>query len=137
MTKTRFAAQDGLTLVEIVVVLIIIGVVFAVIAPNVLSSGDKAKARITNLQLKKLANHIEQFQLQYNTLPNSLNDLTGCTEKTGQSCVPLADEEEMVDAWGTEFILESQGNRYAIKSLGSDRKRGGSGVEGDIILEGP
>ena len=137
MIKARLASQSGLTLVEIVVVLIIIGVVFAVIAPNVLSSGDKAKARLTNLQIKKLANHIEQFQLQYNTLPNSLSDLTGCPEQAGQSCVPLADENETVDAWGTKFILESQGNRYSIKSLGSDRKRGGQGVEGDIVLEGP
>ena len=137
MTHQRFSGQSGLTLVEIVVVLIILGVVFSVIAPNVLSQGDKAKARITAVQLQKIKSNIEQFQLQYNTLPNSLKDLTSCTEKTGKSCIPLADEEELNDAWGNRFEYEGQGNRYKIFSLGADGRRGGSGVDGDIAEEGP
>ena len=135
--QQRLSGQSGLTLIEIVVVLIILGVVFSVIAPNVLSQGDKAKARITKVQLAKLKSNIEQFQLQYNSLPNSLKDLTDCTEKTGSSCIPLADEKDMLDAWGNRFSYEGQGNRYKVSSKGADGRSGGSGVDGDIVEEGP
>jgi general secretion pathway protein G len=137
MVQRKLASESGLTLVEIVVVLIILGVIFTIVAPKVLSQGDKAKARATLLQLQKMRSHIEQFQLQYNSMPNSLEDLTGCTDKTGSSCIPLADEDEMNDAWGNRFRYEGQGNRYMVKSLGSDGREGGSGVEGDLVLEGP
>jgi general secretion pathway protein G len=133
----RFNSQAGLTLVEIVVVLIILGVVFTIVAPKVLSQGDKAKAQATRLQLKKVKNHFESFQLQYNKLPTSVQDLTGCTDKTGTGCIPLADADELKDAWGNDFRFEAQGSRYKIKSLGADGKDGGSGVDGDLIEEGP
>lgn len=137
MIQNRLRSEAGLTLVEIVVVLMILGVVFTIVAPKVLSQGDKAKAHATRLQLKKLKSHIEQFQLQYNSLPNSLNDLTGCTEKTGSSCIPMADEDELNDAWGNRFKYEGRGNRYLVKSTGADGREGGSGVDGDLIEEGP
>jgi len=135
--KGRWTADSGLTLVEIVVVLIILGVVFTMIAPKVLSQGDKAKARVTTIQMQKIKSYVEQFQLQYNILPSSLDDLTRCTEKTGSNCIPMADVDELRDAWSNAFTLESNGNRYSIKSLGKDGRQGGSGVDADLIVEGP
>lgn len=135
--QNRFGSQAGLTLVEIVVVLIILGVVFTIVAPKVLSSGDKAKARASILQIKKLKSHVEQYQLQYNALPSSIQDLVRCNDKTGSGCIPLADADELKDAWGNEMRMESSGNRYRIKSLGADGSEGGSGVDADIVEEGP
>ncbi len=135
--RSKAAQECGLTLVEIMVVLIIIGVVLTTLGTKVLSQGNRAKAKAAQLQLTKIKGHVEQFQLQYNTLPGSLDDLIRCTERTGASCIPLADKEDLVDPWGNVFVYSSQGNAYIVKSLGADGREGGEGVDGELKVEGP
>jgi general secretion pathway protein G len=129
--------ERGLTLVEIMVVLIIIALVSATFGKKLFGAGDKMKAQLTNNQLLAIKGDIEQFQLRYNSLPSSLRDLTDCTERTGQSCIPITNEDALKDAWGNTFVYQASGNRYKIMSLGADGKSGGSGVDSDFAVEGP
>lgn len=129
--------ERGLTLVEIMVVLIIIALVSATFGKKLFGAGDKMKAQLTNNQLLALKGDIEQFQLRYNTLPGSLRDLTSCTEKTGSGCIPITNEDALNDAWGNKFAYQASGKRYKITSLGADGATGGSGVDNDFSVEGP
>ncbi|MFM1847933.1 MAG: type secretion system major pseudopilin GspG [Pseudomonadota bacterium] len=131
--------ERGLTLVEIVVVLIILGLVMTFVGGKVLGAGDKAKADLTQLKMKEVAASIEQFQLRYNGLPQSLAGLTQCTAETGEGCVPITKEDSLKDAWGNPFSysLENNGRSYRIKSLGADAREGGDGVNYDSSLTGP
>ncbi len=134
------AVERGLTLVEIMIVLIILGVVMTWLVGKVVGAGDKAKFQLTQAKIKDLAGQIEQFYLQYNSLPSSLDDLTKCTEKTGPNCVPVISKDDiLIDSWGERFVysLEEGGRRYKIKSMGADRKDGGEGVYGDPFGTGP
>ena len=129
--------QAGLTLVEIMIVLIILSIVMAFVGGKIFGKGDQAKADLTSLKMQQLKADIEQFQLRYNTLPGSLDDLVKCGEKTGPGCLPISNEDSLADAWGNQFLYQSSGRTYKIKSLGSDAKDGGEGAAYDIALEGP
>jgi general secretion pathway protein G len=131
-------SESGLTLVEILIVLVIIGLVGGWLASRTFGAGDKAKYFMTEAQTKQIGQYIEQYQLRYNALPQSLNDLA-CEGGGVQNCVPLAKKDELKDAWGNEFSysLEEGGRRYRIKSYGADGKEGGEKYDADLFGTGP
>lgn len=134
----RLRSQRGLTLVEIIVVLVILSVLIGFLTGGLFSQGEKAKAKINELQMQKVKQAIGQYQLMYNQLPPDLNSLAGCPQ--GQTaCVPITEESTLKDAWGTSFqySLDNGGRSYVLKSLGADRAPGGTGVEGDPTVTGP
>ena len=130
-------SQKGLTLIEIIVVLVILTILIAFLTGGLFSQGEKAKAQINGLRMKKLQNSINQYQLMYNTLPSELQALVSCNETTGAACVPITEEDSLKDAWNTPFVYSSDGRTYTIKSMGADRRDGGSGADADATLSGP
>lgn len=130
-------SERGLTLIEIIVVLVILTILIAFLTGGLFSQGEKAKAQINGLRMKKLQNAINQYQLMYNTIPGDLQSLVSCNEQTGSACVPVTEEDSLKDAWNTPFVYSSDGRTYTIKSLGSDKREGGSGADGDATLTGP
>ena len=133
----RLSNQSALTLVEIMIVLVILSVVMSVIIGKVVSGGDRAKRQITELQMEQLKADIEQFRLRYNTLPRSIDDLSNCTETTGQGCLPITDADSVVDAWGNKFSFTASGRTYQLQTLGADGVSGGEGVNYDFSVKGP
>ena len=134
-----YLSEQGLTIIEILVVLIILGLVMGLLADRIFGAGDKAKVSITKLKLEEIKSQIEQYRLQYNALPRALEDLARCNEVTGQGCVPIANEEGLKDAWGNPLFyrLEGGGRAYKIASLGADAREGGEGVDYDVFVLGP
>lgn len=137
MKRHMYGSERGLTLVEIMVVLIIIGLMWAAFGKKLFGAGDKMKAQLTRSMLTQLKGDIEQFKLRYNKLPVSLRDLTECNEVTGPGCVPITNADALKDSWDNEFRYETNGRTYKIKSLGADGQEGGEGVNYDNFEEGP
>lgn len=135
----RLRNEQGMTLVEIVVVLIIIGIVMTVLGGKILGAGDAAKVDLTKIKMKDIKLSVDTFRLRYNSLPSSLEELTGCSEKTGAGCVPIIrDPNGTKDAWNNSFQYSvDNGRSYRIKSFGADGRDGGSSVDADIVDEGP
>lgn len=130
-------SQAGLTLIEIMIVLIILGVVMTWLGGRIIGAGEKNKAQITKLKIQEIGQLLEQFCLQYNSVPSGLDDLVRCTDKTGPGCIPVTREENLKDAWGRSFVYSVEGeNSYRIKSLGADGKDGGEGVDFDLFGTG-
>ena len=130
--------DQGLTFLEIMIVLIIVGVIMATFGQKLLGAGDKAKADLSRISMTQLKQDIEQFQLRYNSLPGTLDDLVKCNQLTGSSCVPITKESSLLDAWGNRFQYRTgSGRSYTIKSLGANGQDGGDGVNVDIVVEGP
>ncbi|MCO6431873.1 MAG: type II secretion system protein GspG [Deltaproteobacteria bacterium] len=135
----RLERQAGLTLVEIIVVLVILASLMYFLTGGLFKQAEGARVKMTEMQLEKLKSAINQYRLMNNALPPNLEAMVNCSGQTGRACVPVAQEEDLKDAWGTPFVysIEGSGRSYRIKSVGADARDGGSGVDGDIIKEGP
>ncbi|MBX7137279.1 MAG: type II secretion system protein GspG [Oligoflexia bacterium] len=131
--------ERGLTLVEIIVVLIILGVLISVLGGKIFNSKDRALADLTRVSIKSTQNSIEEFRLRYNGLPNSIEDLSSCSERTGAGCIPIAKEDDLKDAWGNRLVysVDNGGRSYRIKSFGADGREGGANADSDIVITGP
>ena len=116
--------ERGLTLIEILVVLGIIGLVLGFLVKNVFNMGESAKASLSKTKLEAIKGPLYLYQLQNNTLPPDIKSLSA------------VDTE---DAWGkpVQYKILDGGRSYELKSLGADGREGGSDANADIIVKGP
>ncbi len=122
------AARQGMSLVEIMVVITIIALVTSVIAVNVFGYLDRAKVETTRLQMDKIEQALLTYSMSHRgKFPSGSEGLKAAAEY-------FPDNEVPVDAWGGNFVYTSPGTKgkYDITSLGADGKDGGEGVDADI-----
>jgi len=126
------ASQAGMTLLEILVVLGIIGAVIAVIVPQVMGNLDKSRIKNTKLAMGQLTQALTLYYNDCGNYPKSLDGLMTADPECS-SWGPEAYLKKMLkDAWNNEFIYESDGAKFTIKSLGKDRRDGGEGYNKDF-----
>jgi general secretion pathway protein G len=136
MKKTQ---QRGFTLLEIMAVIIIIGVLGAVILPNIVSSGDKASANAARTDMANIAAELDLFKLEIGRYPTTQEGLDSLLKNPGNLANwngPYSKKKEMKDPWKTDYKYSSPGPNNApfeIKSLGADRQEGGEGPNADIV----
>jgi len=123
MRASPGASQRGLTLIEIIVVLMMVGIIGAFIGGKVFKAGDKAKAELTRAKINSLKEPIYIFQMRNSALPQSLAQ---------------AEADDTKDAWGRDIQYRvMDGRAYELRSLGGDGKDGGTGADADITVTGP
>jgi general secretion pathway protein G len=131
--------QKGFTLLEILAVIIIIGVLGAVILPNVTGQGEKAKASAAKTDLAQLSTELDLFKLEVGRHPTSQEGLDALLKNPGgipNWNGPYTKKKEMKDPWSNDYKYTSpgaNGQPFEIKSLGADGKEGGEGPNADIV----
>lgn len=131
-------SEAGFTLVELLVVLAIIGLIAALVGPQVLRYLGKARVDTTQAQMKNIAASLELYYLdsgQYPTTEAGLGVLTSAPNDGSVWNGPyLKSEAAMKDAWGHPFVYERNAEPAAIivKSLGRDGKPQGEGLDADL-----
>ncbi|ODS63138.1 MAG: type II secretion system protein GspG [Arenimonas sp. SCN 70-307] len=123
----------GMSLIEIIIVIVLIGGVLAIVGNRVLGGRDRANVGLTNTQLLTLAGKVDQFQMDTGRLPESLEQLvsaSGLPNWLG----PYAKAEELRDPWGNAILYRRPGaaGPYELVSLGADGQPGGESVNADI-----
>ena len=126
----------GFTLLEIMVVLVIIGVLAALIAPRFLERADEAKVEATRVQMKNIEQALKLYRLQHGRYPTTSEGLKALVTagKDGKRYL----DELPKDAWGRAFIYLSPGvhGAFDIVSRGADGQPGGAGFDADIVVSG-
>jgi general secretion pathway protein G len=124
---------SGLSLIEMMIVIVLIGSILALITTRVMGGQDRANVRLTETQLTTLAGKIDQFRMDVGRLPESLEQLV---TSPGESSWlgPYAKAEELRDPWGNpiEYRRPGQSGPFELVSLGADGQSGGESVNQDI-----
>ena len=139
--KHRIASRHatrGMTLIEILVVLVLIGIVMGIVGGNFLGKGEKAKADAAKIEIAQIGQTLDLYKLEIGRYPTTQEGLQALiTAPAGVSnwngpywkngTIPK-------DPWGNEYKYTSPGAKgpYDIVSLGADGKEGGEGVNKDI-----
>jgi len=123
-------SRRGMTLVEIMVVIAIIGILMTVIGGQVLGYLDEANVDATKIQIQQLESGLTVYAAKHNgKYPSTSDGLQAAAKFFKNQEVPL-------DAWGNEFQYFSPGTNgdhdYEIISLGKDGQDGGDDTNADI-----
>lgn len=135
--KKRKTQAKGFTLMEIIIVVIIMGLIAALVVPNLFKKTEKAKQQITKIQITMLEDAIKSFKLdtgRYPTSKEGLNALLEPPEGITNWDGPYLEKGLPKDPWGRHYLYVYPGKNYIfeITSLGADGKEGGEGEDKDV-----
>ncbi len=136
----RRDGESGVTLIEMMVVLVIIAIVAALIVPNVIGRPDEARVTVARTDVRTIASSLEMYRLDNRTYPATNQGLQALVTKPDTAPIPPNWSASgylgqlPVDPWGHPYVYRSPGQTgpYDLMSLGADGKPGGEGVNADI-----
>lgn len=134
--ETADGSEDGFSLVELLVVIVIIGLLATVVMINVLPSQDKAMQSKAKADIATLGQAIEMYRLntlRYPDASEGLNALLGGTSATPGGTGGYI-RKLPKDPWGKDYQYRQPGQHGAfdVYSFGSDGTEGGEGDAADI-----
>jgi general secretion pathway protein G len=127
--------RKGMTLIEIMIVLAIIGGIAALLLPKLTGSLDKAKMKEARIQMTQIISSLQMYYTDCGKYPQSLDNLVTQDANCNNWGPEAYIKKTPKDPWNNGFIYEISGNEYNLKCLGKDGKEGGSGFDADISLE--
>ncbi|MGI2027537.1 type II secretion system major pseudopilin GspG [Endozoicomonas sp. ALB115] len=132
--------QSGFTLIEIMVVVVILGILAAMVGPQILGRPDQAKVTVARSDIEAISQALELYRLDNGIYPTTDQGLQALVKKPGISPEPKRWNPEgymkkaPVDPWGHEYMYLHPGNnsRFDLYSLGADGREGGDALDKDI-----
>jgi len=121
------------------VVVVIIGLFVALVAPNMFKQADKAKMTAAKSQIEQLMTALGTYKLDTGNFPTTEQGLQALRVKPGDGAMwngPYMDKEIPKDPWGTEYVYRfpgEHGDGPDLISLGRDKQAGGEGLDADIV----
>lgn len=139
-TTNRPVKQRGFSLIEILVVLVILGLLVSIVAPNVLGRADEARIQKTEADFNAIATALKIYRLDNYVYPSTEQGLGALVEKP--VLPPEARnwktegylDEIPQDPWGRAYLYLSPGEHGAfdLYSYGADGVAGGEGQNADL-----
>ncbi len=127
--------QHGFTLVEMLVVMVILGLLAALVVPQITKYMEKAKYQNAVHRLTSIENAIERYRLDLAELPSSLSSLIGNDTDNVSWYGPYLKRGAINDPWGVEFQYEiDERGGYDVVTFAKDQLPGGVRFNADIRL---
>lgn len=130
----------GFTLIEIMVVIIILGILAALVVPNIMGRPDEARVTAAKADIRSISNALDLYKLDNFSYPSTDQGLEALATKPSGSPEPKNWNVDGYlgkvpkDPWGNEYHYLSPGahGRFDLYSFGADGREGGEGVDADI-----
>ncbi len=135
--RTR-KCEAGFTLIEMMVVMVIIGLLVALVGPNFIKQGEKAKLKAARAQIEMLGTSLDTFRLDVGRYPTSQEGLAALRQRpfgADRWDGPYLKKDVPGDPWGRPYYYRSPGeggHPYDLLSYGADGAPGGDGDNRDI-----
>ncbi len=134
MTK-RFRNQKGMTLIEIMLVIVLLGGVLSYIGKTVFDTFGRANAKAAKLVMQEIGKSLQMYKQDCGSYPADLAALSSNSE----NCESWGPDPYMrkvpKDPWQNELIYSNDGSTFTLRSLGADGEEGGEGKNADIEYE--
>ncbi|WP_250657379.1 type II secretion system major pseudopilin GspG [Alkalimarinus coralli] len=138
---SRLNRQQGFTLLEMIVVLVIIGLIAGLVGPSLFKQADRAKVQTAGTQVKMIRGALHTLRLDIGRLPTTQEGLALLISPPGDERVaqfwegPYIDGGVPLDPWNREYnysFTPSQFEPFTLYSFGADGQQGGEGDNKDI-----
>ena len=134
----RRKGEQGFTLVELLVVLVILVLLASIIGPRVIGYLGSSRAKTAHIQIESLVTAMELFHIDVGRYPTSTEGLTALVKSPGN--IPgwngpyLTKGGVPQDPWGRPYLYQAgqNGTSFEIKTLGADGKEGGNDENADV-----
>ena len=132
----RRRRRHPFTLIEIMIVVVIIGMLAALVGPNIIGNLDKTKVKSTKTQLVSVKNAVQQYYMDMSSYPARLEDLLVNPGNDKWDGPYLEAKNLPKDGWDNDFQYSCPGQDnmpFDIISFGADKSSGGTGYNEDIF----
>ena len=124
--------KRGFTLIELLIVIVIVGLLASLVAPEMFSKVDSSKVKTAKAQMELLENALNTYRLDVGSYPDSLDELVQSTKKNWDG--PYLPQAVPPDPWGNLYIYSNEVSKgFSLKSYGSDGQQGGEGYDAEIV----
>jgi general secretion pathway protein G len=132
--------QTGFTLIEVMVVIVILGILSALIVPNIIHKAGDARVAAAKSDVAAIGQSLDMYKLDNSAYPTTDQGLEALVKKPSGSPEPRNWNPSgylkklPMDPWRHEYLYFSpaEGAAYEIRSLGADSREGGEGEDQDV-----
>lgn len=139
----RISRYRGFTLIELMVVIAILGILAALVAPSIIGRKEDAMRAAAKTQIKNFEQALKLFYVDNGFYPSTEQGLAALVEKPSIGRIPprwreggyLESKSVPKDPWGNPYVYISPGihsRDFDIISYGADGQEGGEGKDGDV-----
>jgi general secretion pathway protein G len=132
-------AEQGFTLLEIMVVVVIIGLLVAAVAPNFIGQIDTAAVNRARTDIRSIETSLNLYRLDNFRYPTTAEGLEALVTNPGEASAPNWKpylDKVPLDPWEQPYLYASPGQRsgrdFDVFTYGADRQEGGEGINADI-----
>lgn len=130
--------EKGFTLIEVLIVMVILGLLAALVAPRMFGKVGKSRQKAAKSQIALFETALDTYRLdvgKYPTTEQGLEALRVKPEDAERWDGPYLPKEIPADPWGHAYVYRSPGENgdFDIISLGGDGKDGGEGEDEDVV----
>ena len=117
--------RRGMTLIEIMVVITILGLIMAAVGVSVIPKLEEAKQDTARLDIKNIQSALKLYYTKKGKYPDTGTGLRALVETQNLDKIPL-------DPWGHEYVYMNEGGKPVLITYGADGTQGGEGSDADI-----
>ena len=132
--------ESGLTLIELTIVIVILGILAAFIAPRVINAPQQAKVAKAQTEINSIKTALEQYAITTGEYPTTEQGLSALWRVPSPAPTnwdgPYVDSPNLMDPWDNPYVYRQPSTHYGydydLYSMGKDGKVGGTDLDTDI-----
>lgn len=138
--KFPVTRQNGFTLIEVMVVIVILGILSALVVPNILGRAGDARVQAAKSDMAAISQALDMYKLDNSVYPTSDQGLEALVTKPSGSPEPRNWnpsgylKKMPQDPWHRDYqyMSPAEGAAFEIRTLGADGREGGEGEDQDL-----